>query len=229
VSAPEAIAANLASVRRRIASAAERSGRDSASITLVAVTKTVGAEAIAAAIAAGVRDLGENYVSELRTKREAIDALDVRWHHIGPLQSSTAARVAVLADVVHGVAGEHAAAKLALRAVREGRSVDALIEVDFTGSRSGVSPEEVAGLADRIARLDGLRLCGLMTIAPLSDDPEDARPCFRRLRQLRDGVAEIHPDVLELSMGMSLDYEVAVQEGATMVRIGTAVFGARAP
>jgi uncharacterized pyridoxal phosphate-containing UPF0001 family protein len=107
--------------------------------------------------------------------------------------------------------------------------LDVLIEVDATGERAGLAPVLVPAAADAIAALGGLRLCGLMTIAPITDTPEGARPCFRQLRQLRDDLQEKHPDVLELSMGMSLDYGVAVQEGATMVRIGTAVFGARAP
>ena len=153
----------------------------------------------------------------------------MRWHFIGALQSSTAHHVADLADVVHTVGGEHAARRLAGRAARAGRVLDVLIEVDATGERAGVAPELVPAAAGSIAALAGLRLCGLMTIAPITDTPEGARPCFRQLRQLRDDLREKHPHVLELSMGMSLDYGVAVQEGATMVRIGTAVFGARTP
>jgi hypothetical protein len=153
----------------------------------------------------------------------------VRWHFIGALQSSTAHRVADLADVVHTVAGEHAARRLAGRAARNERTVDVLIEVDFTGERAGVGPDEVPAAADRVAGLEGVRLRGLMTIAPPTPDAEDARPWFRRLRELRDVVRERHPDVLDLSMGMSSDFQVAVQEGATMVRIGTAVFGTRTP
>jgi uncharacterized pyridoxal phosphate-containing UPF0001 family protein len=107
--------------------------------------------------------------------------------------------------------------------------LDALLEVDFTAERAGVSPHDAPAAADLVASLDGLRLRGLMTIAPPTPNAEDARPWFRRLRELRDALRERHPDVLELSMGMSLDYQVAVQEGATMVRIGTAVFGARTP
>lgn len=223
------IASNLDTVRRRLADAAADAGRDPADVRLIVVTKTVPAPAIRDAIAAGARDLGENYVTELREKRPAIGDPDVRWHYIGALQSSTAHHVADLADVVHTVAGEHAARRLAGRAARNGRTLDALLEVDFTAERAGLSPEEVLAAADLVGSLEGLRLRGLMTIAPPTPDAEGARPWFQRLRRLRDTLRERHPDVLDLSMGMSLDYQVAVQEGATMVRIGTAVFGARTP
>jgi pyridoxal phosphate enzyme (YggS family) len=223
------IATNLGTVRQRLADAATASGRDPSDVGLIVVTKTVPVAAVRNAIAAGATDLGENYVTELREKRPAIDVPGVRWHFIGALQSSTAHRVAELADVVHTVAGEHAARRLAGRAARNERTVDVLIEVDFTGERAGVGPDEVPAAADRVGALEGVRLRGLMTIAPPTPVAEDARPWVRRLRELRDVVRERHPDVLELSMGMSLDFQVAVQEGATMVRIGTAVFGARTP
>ena len=225
----EEIASNLGTVRDRLADAATSAGRDPADVRLIVVTKTVPVSAICDALAAGAEDLGENYVAELREKRPAIDAENVRWHYIGALQSSTAHHVADVADVVQTVAGERAARRLAGRAARNGRTLDALIEVDFTGGRAGVVPEDVRGTADLVARLEGVRLRGLMTIAPQTPDAEGARRWFRRLRELRDDLRERHPDVLDLSMGMSLDYQVAVQEGATMVRIGTAVFGARTP
>ncbi len=225
----EEIASNLDTVRRRLADAAVDADRDPTDVRLIVVTKTVSAPAIRDAIAAGARDLGENYVNELREKRPVIQDPHVRWHYIGALQSSTAHHVADLVDVVHTVAGEHAARRLAGRAARNGRTLDALLEVDFTAERAGLSPHDVPAAADLLASVDGLRLRGLMTIAPLTPDPEGARPWFRRLRELRDTLREHHPDVLDLSMGMSLDYQVAVQEGATMVRIGTAVFGARTP
>jgi pyridoxal phosphate enzyme (YggS family) len=225
----EEIARNLRTVRDRLCDAAAGAGRDPAHVRLVVVTKTVPVAAVREAIAAGATDLGENYVAELRSKHPAIDAPNVRWHYIGALQSSTAHHVADLADVVHTVGGERAARRLAGRAARQGRALDALIEVDFTGERTGVSPEDTPATADLVAALEGIRLRGLMTIAPPTPDAEGARPWFRRLRELRDALRERHPDVLELSMGMSLDYQVAVQEGATMVRIGTAVFGVRTP
>ena len=225
----EEIASNLDTVRRRLADAAVDASRDPAAVRLIVVTKTVPVATIRDAIAAGARDLGENYVNELREKRPAIEDPEVRWHFIGALQSSTAQHVADLADVVHTVAGERAARRLAGRAARDGRTLDALLEVDFTNERAGLSPEAVPGAAELLASLEGVHLRGLMTIAPLTPDAEGARPWFRRLRELRDTLRERHPDVLDLSMGMSLDYQVAVQEGATMVRIGTAVFGARTP
>jgi pyridoxal phosphate enzyme (YggS family) len=223
------IASNLQAVRRGLGEAASGAGRDPAEIRLIVVTKTVPVAAIRDAIAAGARDLGENYVTELREKRPAITDPDVRWHYIGALQTHTAHHVADLADVVHTLAGERAARRLAGRAARAGRTIDVLLEVDFTLARAGVPPEDAGTAADLLATLDGLRLRGLMTIAPPTPDAEGARPWFRRLRDLRDGIRERHPAVLDLSMGMSLDYQVAVQEGATMVRIGTAVFGARTP
>jgi len=225
----EEIASNLDTVRRRLADAAVDASRDPAAVRLIVVTKTVPVATIRDAIAAGARDLGENYVNELREKRPAIEDPEVRWHFIGALQSSTAQHVADLADVVHTVAGERAARRLAGRAARDGRTLDALLEVDFTTERAGLSPEAVPGAAELLASLEGVHLRGLMTIAPLTPDAEGARPWFRRLRELRYTLRERHPDVLDLSMGMSLDYQVAVQEGATMVRIGTAVFGARTP
>jgi len=224
---PEEIAANVAAVRARLADAAHDAGRRPEDLRLIAVSKRVGVEAISAAVAAGVSDLGENYVNELRDKAPAIEA-PVRWHFIGTLQSSTAHHVADLADVVHSVATERAARRLAGRAERNGRTLDVLLEVDFTGQRAGVAPGDVATTADLVDELAGVRLVGLMTIAPLGDTAEAARPAFRRLRECRDRLVERHPRAVELSMGMSLDYHVAVQEGATMVRIGTAVFGPRA-
>jgi pyridoxal phosphate enzyme (YggS family) len=225
----EEIASNLQAVRRGLGEAAAAAGRVPAEVRLIVVTKTVPVEAIREAMAAGARDLGENYVTELREKRPALTDPDVRWHYIGALQTHTAHHVADLADVVHTVAGERGARRLAGRAARAGRTIEALLEVDFTLGRTGVPPEDAGTAADLVATLDGVRLRGLMTIAPPTPDAEGARPWFRRLRELRDGIRERHPAVLDLSMGMSLDYQVAVQEGATMVRIGTAVFGARTP
>jgi pyridoxal phosphate enzyme (YggS family) len=225
----EEIASNLQGVRRGLDEAAAAAGRDSAEVRLIVVTKTVPLAGIRDAIAAGARDLGENYVTELREKHPAITDPGVRWHYIGALQTHTAHHVADLADVVHTLAGERAARRLAGRAARAGRTIEALLEVDFTLGRAGIPPEDAAASADLLATLDGVRLRGLMTIAPPTSDAEGARPWFRRLRELRDGIQDRHPAVLELSMGMSLDYQVAVQEGATMVRIGTAVFGARTP
>jgi PLP dependent protein len=222
----DVVRGNIAEVRSRIAAAAKRSGRDPKDVSLVAVTKTVATEQIRWALESGITSLGENYVQELRRKRDEIDG--ATWHFIGTLQSGTAHLVAQHADVVQTVAGERAARRLAGRAARSGRALDALIEVDLTSGRTGVRPSDLPAFADLIASLQGLRLVGLMTMPAIGQSAEDARAPFARLRRLRDELREQHPDVLALSMGMSLDYEVAVEEGATMVRIGTAVFGSRA-
>jgi len=218
---------NLAAIRTAIREAAESVGRDPAEVALVAAAKTVPVEPVRWVVEAGVSAIGENYVHELRTMRPALADPAVRWHFIGTLQSSTAHHVADLADVVETVAGERAARRLAGRASRAGRPVDVLLEVDLTGVRSGASPEELPGLAALVAGLEGVRLRGLMTLPPIPEVAEDARPWFQLLRDLRDRLRENHPEVLDLSMGMSLDYRVAVEEGATMVRIGTALFGPR--
>ena len=217
---------NVDEVRSRIAEAAARSGRDAADVTLVAVTKTVEVERIRWAVDAGVRAIGENYVADLRRKRDEIAG--VAWHYVGTLQSGTASQVADLADVVETVAGERAARRLAGRAARSGRTLDVLIEVDLTEGRAGVRPDDLPAFAGLVASLEGVRLIGLMTVPPIPRTPEDSRPSFARLHELREAVQERHPDVLESSMGMSLDYGVAVEEGATIVRIGTALFGSRA-
>jgi pyridoxal phosphate enzyme (YggS family) len=219
------VLANLASIDERIGAACERVGRPRSSVRLVAAAKTQPVDPIRWVVEAGVTSIGENYVRELRDVHDAVPG--ARWHYIGALQTNTAHHVAALADVVETLSGVRATERLARRAADAGRTLDCLIEVDFTGSRAGVAPEDVAAFADLVAGLDALRLRGLMTIPPAGDTGEDARPWFRRLRELRDRVAENHPGVVDLSMGMSLDYEVAIEEGATMVRIGTALFGPR--
>jgi PLP dependent protein len=219
------VARNVAEIRERIDRAVVRSGRRADDVTLVGATKTVEPERIRRAVEAGVTAMGENYAQDLRAKRDEVPG--ATWHYIGTLQSGTARLVADHADVVETLAGERAARRLAARAARAGRTLDALIEVDLTEGRAGVPPADVDRFADLVASLAGLRLVGLMTVPPIPDDPEDSRPYFARLRELRDALRRQHPDVLETSMGMSLDYEVAVEEGATMVRVGTALFGPR--
>jgi pyridoxal phosphate enzyme (YggS family) len=221
----EQILENLAAIRGGIARAADRSGRDPAQITLVAVAKTIPLAPVRWAVDAGIVDVGENYVQALRAKAPSVP--EARWHFVGTLQTNSAHHVAAHASVVQSVAGGRATERLARRAAGAGRTIDALIEVDFTSERTGADPGDVPSLVDHVASLEGLRLTGLMTVPPMSETAEDARSSFVRLRELRDRVREKHPDVLALSMGMSLDYEVAVEEGATMVRIGTALFGPR--
>jgi pyridoxal phosphate enzyme (YggS family) len=221
----ERVLSNLAVVRERMAAACARARRDPGGVRLVAIGKNVEPEALGWVRDAGVEDLGENYVRELRAKREVVGG--VRWHFVGTLQRGSAHHVAELADVVQTVVPGKAMARLARRAIERGLSLPALVEVDFTGGRAGVAPEEVSAACEEVASADGLRLVGLMTLPPPTPSAEDARPYFRRLRGLLADVAERHPTAVELSMGMSLDYEVALEEGATMVRVGTALFGAR--
>ena len=221
------ITRNAAEILERIAAAAARAGRDPDDVRVVAAAKTVDVERVGWAIEAGVTAIGHNYVQELALARDSLTDPSIRWHYIGALRSGSATRVADLADVVETVAGERAARRLAGRAARSGRTLDALIEVDLTGTRSGVPPDRVPPTADLIASLEGLDLRGLMTVPPITPTAEASRTWFARLRGLRDELRRTHPDVLELSMGMSLDYQVAVEEGATMVRIGTALFGPR--
>jgi pyridoxal phosphate enzyme (YggS family) len=216
---------NLAGIRDRLVAACARAGREPGSVRIVAIGKTVEPEALVWVHEAGVEDLGENYVRELRAKHARVPG--ARWHFVGTLQASGAHHVAELADVVETVVPGRAMSRLARRASEGGRTLTSLVEVDFTGERAGVAPDDVVIACDEVARTDGLALRGLMTLPPLAPTAEEARPYFRRLRELLARVAERHPQAVELSMGMSLDYEVAVEEGATMVRIGTALFGAR--
>jgi pyridoxal phosphate enzyme (YggS family) len=222
-----ALEARVAEVRWRIELACARARRDPEGVRLVAAAKGVKAELVRWAVEAGIRDIGENYVKEMTATIESVGAGEATWHYVGALQSSTAHRVADLADVVHSLVLGRGAERLSGRAERGGRRITSLLQVDFTGERQGVAPEDAADAADELRNLPGLELRGLMTLPPLTDRAEDARPYFRRLRELRDGMAERVGELRELSMGMSGDFEVAVEEGATMIRIGTALFGER--
>ncbi len=224
---PHVVLANLGTIRERIRAACERSGREPSSVRLVAAGKTVPALVLSWVRGAGVEDFGENYVKELRAKKGEVGG--GTWHYIGILQSHTARHVAELADVVETVVPGRAMGRLARRAAARGRRLPALLEVDLTGQRSGVVPERVREAADAVAGSEGLELRGLMTLPPLPETPEGSRTYFRRLRELSAEVTDAYPRAVELSMGMSLDYEVAIEEGATMVRIGTALFGPRPP
>jgi pyridoxal phosphate enzyme (YggS family) len=216
---------NLRAVRGRIDAAAKAVGRDGTEVAIVAVTKELPPRAVSWARAAGVADFGENYVNELVEKRAA--APDAQWHYVGALQSHTASKVADHADVVHSAVPGRALERLARRAVTRGRVVPVLVQIDEAGRQTGVPPEEAEGAVGVALELDGVTPVGLMSLPPAPSDPEDSRPYFARLRALRDDLRERHEDVTELSMGMSLDYEIAVEEGATIVRIGTALFGSR--
>ncbi|MBV8527267.1 MAG: YggS family pyridoxal phosphate-dependent enzyme [Candidatus Dormibacteraeota bacterium] len=227
-----AVADALAAVRRRIETAAERAGRDPASIRLVAVTKGVDATRVAAAIEAGVSDVGENRVQEAAAKREAVGG-EARWHLLGHLQTNKAKRAANPFDVVESVDSLRVAAALAeQRRALDAGPLDVLIEADLTGiqARTGAPEEELDALARAVAQLESVHLARLMTIAPPAADPGDAAPYFRRLAALREQLSQaLALPLPELSMGMSDDFEVAIAEGATIVRIGRAIFGARDP
>jgi pyridoxal phosphate enzyme (YggS family) len=223
------IAHNLEVVRSEVRRAVEAAGRDPGSVLLLAVSKTQPVEAIVAAYQAGQRAFGENYLQELTRKAEALGHLaDIRWHHIGQLQSNKIRQLAPVASVVHGVDRLSLVAELDKRAGSAGRTLEVLCEVNIAGehSKSGCEPAELAALLAALGEAKHLRLRGLMTMPPFDEDPEASRPHLRRLRELRD--AHGGPEVLpELSMGMSHDFRVAIEEGATIVRIGTAIFGAR--
>jgi pyridoxal phosphate enzyme (YggS family) len=216
------IRANLDRVLERIAGAAERSGRRAADVLLIAVSKTVEAARVAEAIKAGVPALGENRVQEAKGKIAELGRA-VPWHLIGHLQSNKAKDAVELFDLIHSIDGVALARECDRRAAARGRAVDVLIEVNVGGeaAKSGVAPDAVAGLLDEIRALTHVRVRGLMTIPPIGA-PEESRPWFQALRKL----GERH-GLRELSMGMSSDFEVAIEEGATMVRVGTAIFGPR--
>jgi pyridoxal phosphate enzyme (YggS family) len=224
------ITTRLEEIRARVDGAARGAGRDPDSVTLIAVSKTHPAESIREAYAAGQRDFGENYAQELAAKREQLaDLKDLRWHFIGALQSNKAKLVVPGTVLVHAVDRISVAEALAKRARTAGVSCEVLIEVNVGGesSKAGVDPDGVAALLQQVSALEGLRIRGLMTIPPPVENADEARPFFRRLRALRDELRPQFPSLEQLSMGMSGDFEVAIAEGATHVRVGTAIFGSR--
>jgi hypothetical protein len=232
----EALAERLASVRARIAAAAARAGRRPEEITLVGVSKRQPAEAVAALLAAGLGHCGESFVQEAREKIPAVAALRgaapaPRWHLVGRLQRNKARLAAGLFDVVESLDRPELAAALDAGAAAHGRTLEVLLQVNVSGEaqKGGAPPEALAALLGALDACPRLRLAGLMTIPRASADPEEARPAFARLRRLRDDLCRARPGLTlpELSMGMSADFEVAIEEGATWVRVGTALFGAR--
>ncbi len=226
------IAENLHDVEQRIADAAERVGRDPAEVNLVAVTKTRSVDEIRACIEAGGRDLGENYVQELEEKAGALADEDVRWHAIGHLQTNKVRKIADFVALVHSVDSVRVAREIDRRAGGARREVPFLLQVNVSGEESKFGVEEATAdaLARELADLENARLLGLMTMPPYCEDPEGNRRYFVALRELRDrlvdrGIAE--ESMRHLSMGMTCDYETAVEEGSTFVRVGTAIFGPR--
>ncbi len=223
----DTITSRLELVRERMRAAAEAAGRAPESVRLIAVSKGQPSAAIREAYAAGQRDFGENYVQELCRKAEELSALgELSWHMLGHLQRNKVKLVVAHASFLHSLDSEALALELDKR--RSGAPLPVLIEVAIAGEaqKSGAAPSDLPRLIETVKRCAALDLRGLMCVPPLSEDPEDSRPHFERLRALRDelGGAEVFP---ELSMGMSADFEAAIAEGATLVRVGTAIFGAR--
>jgi len=214
---------NLREVERRIAQAAHRVGRSPSEVTIVAVTKGVAPEAIEAAVNAGIKHIGENRVQEAKAKVALLSTLELRptWHMVGHLQTNKVKTAVEIFDIIHSIDSLRLAQLVSQRA---GKTLPVLLQVNISGEepKSGFSVAELPKALEEVARLPQLEVKGLMTIAPLVEDAEEVRPIFRRLRQLRDSLGLEH-----LSMGMSDDFEVAVEEGATMVRIGRAIFGKR--
>jgi pyridoxal phosphate enzyme (YggS family) len=225
------IARRLADIRERMAAAARRAGRDPAAVRLVAVSKSVGLEALREAVAAGQRLFGENYLQEAKDKIAALGP-EVEWHFIGHLQSNKAKAAVGRFALIHSLDRLSLAEALETAAARQNRVQEVLVQVKLGGEagKSGVAPEAAADLLRELTRFPHLRVVGLMTLPPFLPDPEAVRPYFRALRELRDRlVAQGRADtgLPELSMGMSGDFEVAVEEGATLIRVGTALFGPR--
>mgnify|MGYP001587874406 CR=1 FL=1 len=225
------IADNLKTVTDRIASAAQRAGRDPSSVKLVVVTKTVDATRIREAVAAGSKILGENRVQEAKEKIEELGNV-ASWHLIGHLQTNKAKYAVKLFELIHSVDNRELAGEIDRQAAKINKVQPVLIEVSIAGeaSKAGVRSDETMDLIKEAAKLKNIAIHGLMTMPPFSENPEDSRPYFRKLRELAQSTARKGlPGVSmkELSMGMSGDFEVAIEEGATMVRVGTAIFGSR--
>jgi PLP dependent protein len=226
------IADRLAGIRARIERAARSAGRDPASVTLVAVSKTFPLSSVREAYAAGQRIFGENRVQEALDKIAASPDLPIQWHLLGHLQSNKVKKAAPVFATIQSVDSVELLRKLDVAASESGRTLEVLLQVDLAGesTKFGVAPADIQPLFDAAANCHAAQLAGLMTLPPAPDKPEDARPWFRQLRELRDGWldAGVPASMLrELSMGMSGDFEVAVEEGATLVRVGTAIFGER--
>ena len=224
------IAENLARVRSEVAAACAHAGRPPSSVRLMAVSKTHPAEAIEEAYAAGQRLFGENRVQEMFTKSSALaGCAELEMHLIGPLQNNKTGKAAELFHAVDTLDSAKTAARLNAAAEALRRVLPVLIEVKLSPeeAKHGLAPEELPALLQAIAQLPHLRAAGLMTVPPMGEAPESARPYFRRLRALREEHGDRFPSLVELSMGMSGDFQVAIEEGSTTVRVGTAIFGRR--
>lgn len=230
---PENISAQLRNVQHSLKQACTEASRDANSVQLIAVSKRHSVESIQAAYNAGQLDFGENYVQELVAKFDELHARmpQARWHYIGALQRNKVKYIAEFVHLIHGVDSLRLAKEISKRALQHSRVIDILLQVNTSGeeSKSGCAPSDTADLLHSISELPGVRVCGLMTMAERSGDLEHARTSFAELRNLRDTLIQTsgNTDIHHLSMGMSGDYAVAIEEGATLVRIGTAIFGQR--
>jgi PLP dependent protein len=224
------IAENIARLREEIAAVCRRSGRDEREVALMAVSKVHPVEAIAEAYEAGQRLFGENRVQEYEQKSARLKGLaGAEFHLIGPLQSNKTNKAAELFDAVDAVDALKIAERLEKAAAALGKALPVLIEVKLSHeeSKHGIAPAELPAVLDAMRGMKAVEAVGLMTVPPWSEDAETARPYFRELRRLRDEAAKEHPKVVQLSMGMSNDFAVAIEEGSTCVRVGTAIFGKR--
>ena len=224
------IASRWAAVLEKAEAAARRAGRDPADVTVIAVGKTFTADVVAEAIEAGAIDIGENRAQELRDKM-AVLGDRARWHFVGHLQTNKVRNIAGRVTLVHSVDRFGLGEAIARRAAAIGATQDVLIEVNLggEGSKAGVEPPRAASLAAEVDSLDGISVRGLMAIPPAAPDPEETRTYFKELAALRDDVVRNVPGASGLSMGMTRDYEIAIEEGATWVRVGEAIFGPRRP
>jgi pyridoxal phosphate enzyme (YggS family) len=231
---PAAVRARLVDVRERIARAAARAGRDPSGVRLIAISKTFGADAVRAAALEGQIDFGENKLQEAQQKRQNLADLPLKWHLVGHLQSNKARKAVAEFDMIHSIDSVSLLERIDEAAAALHRRVELLVQVDLAGepTKHGAREEELGPIFEAARRAAAVSLIGLMLLPPAVDDPEAARPWFRRLRALRDklqGEGVSASMLAELSMGMSHDYEIAVEEGATLVRVGTAIFGRRSP
>lgn len=224
-----AFAQNLKAVQQRIVSACHRCGRSPDDVRLLPVTKTVPAHILRLAYAAGISDFGENKLQEARDKQAALSDLAIRWSIIGHLQTNKVKYLVRFASEFHALDSVRLAEELNRRLEAHDRDLDVFVQVNTSGEQSkyGLPPDEFLPFAERLSEFPRLKPRGLMTLALFSADTARVRTCFRRLRDLRDQAVAVHPGMTQLSMGMSGDYEVAIEEGATVVRVGQAIFGTR--
>lgn len=226
------IAQNVEILKNRIREACSRVGRKPDEVLLLGVTKTFKVENIREACEAGVSDFGENYVQELNEKRTQLLDKQIRWHFIGHLQSNKVKYIAEYIHLIHSVDNKRLAEEIHKRAEKANRTIDILVEVHTTdeATKFGVVPSQTVALVKQISKYNRLRVQGLMTMGPFSDDPNDSRPSFRQVAELKQSIEREgieHVEMRHLSMGMTHDFEVGIEEGATIIRIGTAIFGKR--